>query len=324
MNTRSTEPQQPALTMQSIREAHARIRDKIHRTPVMTSEVLDGMAGNRLFFKCENLQKVGAFKARGATNAVFLLTDAEAAKGVVTHSSGNHAAALARAARLRGIPAYIVMPSNSPQAKQAAVRRYGGDVVLCEPTLAARESTARQVMERTGAVFIHPYDDLRVMAGQGTTAIELLEDVPGLDMILCPVGGGGQLSGIAVAAKAIKPAVRVIGVEPVGADDAARSLKAGKIIPMLEPRTIADGLKTSLGQRPFAEIMRLVDDIVTVREESIVQAMRQVWEVMKLLVEPSGAVSYAAVVEGRIAASGASIGIVLSGGNLDLNRLPWQ
>src|ERR1700735_75251 len=301
MNTRSTDLK-PALTMQSIREAHARIRDKIHRTPVMTSEVLDGMAGNRLYFKCENLQKGGAFKARGATNAVFLLTDEEAAKGVVTHSSGNHAADFARAAGLR----------------------YGGDIFLCEPTLAARESTARQVMERTGAAFIHPYDDLRVMAGQGTTAIELLEDVPGLDVILCPVGGGGQLSGIAVAAKDIKPEVRVIGVEPAGADDAARSLKAGHIIPMLEPRTIADGLKTSLGQRPFAEIMRLVDDIVTVREESIVQAMRQVWEVMKLIVEPSGAVSYAAVVEGRIAASGAKIGIILSGGNLDLNRLPWQ
>jgi len=323
MNTRSTE-HEPVLTMQSIREAHARIRDKIHRTPVMTSEVLDELAGNRLYFKCENLQKVGAFKARGATNAVFLLTDEEAAKGVVTHSSGNHAAALARAARLRGIPAYIVMPSNSPQAKQAAVRRYGGDVVLCEPTLAARESTARQVMERTGAVFIHPYDDLRVMAGQGTTAIELLEDVPGLDVILCPVGGGGQLSGVAVAAKDIKPALRVIGVEPAGADDAARSLKAGHIIPMLEPRTVADGLKTSLGQRPFAEIMRLVDDIVTVREESIVQAMRQVWEVMKLIVEPSGAVSYAAIVEGRIAPTGAHVGIILSGGNLDLDRLPWQ
>jgi threonine dehydratase len=323
MNTRSTELK-PALTMQSIREAHARIRDKIHRTPVMTSEVLDELAGNRLYFKCENLQKVGAFKARGATNAVFLLTDEEAAKGVVTHSSGNHAAALARAARLRGIPAYIVMPSNSPQAKQAAVRRYGGDVVLCEPTLAARESTSRQVMERTGAVFIHPYDDLRVMAGQGTTAIELLEDVPGLDVILCPVGGGGQLSGVAVAAKDIKPELRVIGVEPAGADDAARSLKAGHIIPMLEPRTIADGLKTSLGQRPFAEIMRLVDDIVTVREESIVQAMRQVWEVMKLIVEPSGAVSYAAIVEGRIGPTGANIGIILSGGNLDLDRLPWQ
>jgi threonine dehydratase len=323
MNTRSPE-QKPALTMRSIREAHARIRDKIHRTPVMTSEVLDEMAGNRLYFKCENLQKVGAFKARGATNAVFLLSDAEAAKGVVTHSSGNHAAALARAARLRGIPAFIVMPSNSPQAKQAAVRRYGGEVVLCEPTLAARESTAQQVMERTGAAFIHPYNDLRVMAGQGTTAIELLEDVPDLDVILCPVGGGGQLSGIAVAAKDLKPGVRVVGVEPAGADDAARSLKAGRVIPMLEPRTIADGLKTSLGERPFAEIVRLVDDIVTVSEESIVQAMRRIWEVMKLIVEASGAVSYAAVVDGKISASGAKIGIILSGGNLDLNRLPWQ
>lgn len=310
--------------MQSIREAHARIRDKIHLTPVMTSGVLDAIAGNRLFFKCENLQKIGAFKARGATNAVFLLTDEEAAKGVVTHSSGNHAAALARAAGLRGIPAYIVMPSNSPQAKQAAVRRYGGDIVLCDPTLAARESTARQVMERTGAEFIHPYDDLRVMAGQGTTAIEFFEQVPDLDMILCPVGGGGQLSGIAVATKALKPNARVVGVEPAGADDAARSLKAGYIVPMLEPRTIADGLKTSLGERPFAEITRLVDDIVTVREQSIVQAMRQIWEVMKLIVEPSGAVSYAAVVDNKIPPSGANVGIILSGGNLDLDRLPWQ
>jgi threonine dehydratase len=323
MITRSPEPNS-VLTMRSIREAHARIRDKIHRTPVMTSEVLDGLAGKRLYFKCENLQKVGAFKARGATNAVFLLSEQEAARGVVTHSSGNHAAALSRAAKLRGIPAYIVMPSNSPQAKQAAVRRYGGDIVLCEPTLAARESTARQVTERTGAVFIHPYDDLRVMAGQGTTAIELLEDVPDLDMILCPVGGGGHLSGVAVAAKDIKPELRVVGVEPKGADDAARSFKAGQIIPMLEPRTIADGLKTSLGERPFAEIMRWVDEIVTVREESIVLAMRQIWEVMKLLVEPSGAVSYAAIIEGRVAAAGAKIGIILSGGNLDLNRLPWQ
>lgn len=308
--------------MEAIREAHARIRDKIHRTPVMTSEVLDRMAGSRLYFKCENLQKAGAFKARGATNAVFLLTDEEAARGVVTHSSGNHAAALARAAALRGIAAYIVMPSNSPLVKQAAVRRYGGEIVLCEPTLAARETTARQVMERTGAAFIHPYDDLRVMAGQGTTAIELLDEVPQLDVILCPVGGGGQLSGIAVAAKDIKADVRVIGVEPAGADDAARSFKAGEIIPMVNPRTIADGLKTSLGEKPFAEIIRLVDDIVTVSEESIVQAMRQILEVMKLLVEPSGAVPYAAILERKI--SGTDIGIILSGGNLDLDRLPWQ
>jgi threonine dehydratase len=324
MNTRTLRATPAALTMQSIRQAHARIRAMIHRTPVMTSEVLDELAGSRLYFKCENLQKVGAFKARGATNAVFSLSEEEAARGVVTHSSGNHAAALARAAKLRGIAAHIVMPSNAPQAKQAAVRRYGGEIHFCEPTLAARESTARQVMERTGAALIHPYDDLRVMAGQGTTAIELLEDVPDLDVILCPVGGGGQLSGIAVAAKDIKPAIRVIGVEPAGADDAARSLIAGHIIPMLDPHTIADGLRSSLGERPFAEITRLVDDIVTVREESIVQAMRQIWEVMKLIVEPSGAVAYAAIVEGRLPARGARVGIVLSGGNLDLDRLPWQ
>jgi threonine dehydratase len=319
-----------ALTMASIREAHARIRDKIHRTPVMTSEVLDALAASRLYFKCENLQKTGAFKARGATNAVFLLTNDEAAHGVVTHSSGNHAAALARAAKLRGIPAYIVMPKDSPQAKQAAVRRYGGDIVLCEPTLAARESTARQLTQRTGAAFIHPYDDLRVMAGQGTTAIEMLEDVPGLDVILCPVGGGGQLSGIAMAAKSLKPSIRVIGVEPASADDAARSLKEGRIVPVSQPRTIADGLKTSLGEKPFAEIVRLVDDIVTVREDSIVQAMRLIWDVMKIIVEPSGAVAYAAITEGRMAQSTESngnnlhIGIVLSGGNLDLEHLPWQ
>ena len=313
-----------ALTFDAIRAAHLRIRDKIHRTPVMTSETLDSLAGNRLFFKCENLQKVGAFKARGATNAVMLLSEAEAARGVVTHSSGNHAAALARAAKLRGIPAYIVMPSNAPQAKQASVRRYGGEIILCEPTLAARESTARDVVQRTGASFIHPYDNLNVMAGQGTTAIELLEDVPDLDVILCPVGGGGQLSGIAVAAKAIRPQIRIIGVEPAAADDAARSLKAGRILPAGTPLTIADGLKTSLGEKPFAEIQRLVDDIVTVREASIVQAMRLIWEVLKIIVEPSGAVSYAAVVEGSFASRDARVGIILSGGNLDLERLPWQ
>jgi threonine dehydratase len=327
MNARNQPLNSAALTMAAIRAAHERIRGKIHRTPVMTSEVLDSLAGSRLHFKCENLQKAGAFKARGATNAVFLLTDPEAALGVVTHSSGNHAAALARAAKLRGIPAYIVMPRNAPLAKQAAVQRYGGEIVLCEPTLAARESTARALMERTGATFIHPYDDLRVMAGQGTTAIELLEDVPDLDVILCPVGGGGQLSGIAVAAKSLKPGIRVIGVEPKGADDAARSLKAGHVVPVVDPHTIADGLKTSLGEKPFAEIIRLVDDIVTVREDSIVQAMRLIWEVMKIIVEPSGGVAYAAITEGHIAAGrlgAARIGIILSGGNLDLDRLPWQ
>jgi threonine dehydratase len=329
MNTRNSGAGSGALSMQAIRAAHDRIRAKIHRTPILTSEVLDALSGQRLFFKCENLQKVGAFKARGATNAVLLLSDDEARRGVVTHSSGNHAAALARAAKLRGIPAYIVMPNNSPRAKQSAVARYGGDIILCEPTLAAREASARQVMQRTGAAFIHPYDNLNVMAGQGTTAIEMLEDVPDLDVILCPVGGGGQLSGIAVAAKNLRADIRVIGVEPSAADDAARSLREGRIVPVGVPVTIADGLKTSLGEKPFAEIMRLVDDIVTVSEAGIVQSMRLIWEVMKIIVEPSGAVAYAAVLEGSFKSSPsrigpARIGIVLSGGNLDLERLPWQ
>jgi threonine dehydratase len=312
------------LTLRLIREAHARIRDKINRTPVMTSETLDAMAAAGLFFKCENLQKSGAFKARGATNALFSLSDEEARRGVATHSSGNHAAALSRAAKLRGIPAYIVMPNNSPKAKQASVRRYGGEIIFCEPTLAARESTASEVIKRTGAAFIHPYNDLRVMAGQGTTAIELLEQVPDLELILCPVGGGGQLSGIAVATKALKPSIRVVGVEPAGADDAARSLKAGHIIPSVNPKTIADGLLTSLGEKPFVEIQRDVDDIVTVTEDSIINAMRLIWEVMKIVVEPSGAVAYAAVVERKIQFQGKRAGLILSGGNLDLDKLPWQ
>lgn len=313
-----------SLTLELILEAHARIRDKVNRTPVMTSESLDGLAKAQLFFKCENLQKAGAFKARGATNAVFSLSDEEAKRGVVTHSSGNHAAALARAAKLRGIPAFIVMPNDAPKAKQAAVIRYGGEVIFCEPTLEARETTAQQVIDRTGGVLIHPYNDLRVMAGQGTTAIELLEEVPGLDLILCPVGGGGQLSGIATAAKSLKPGIGIIGVEPANADDAQRSFKAGHIIPSVKPNTIADGLRTSLGEKTFAEIQRYVDDIVTVSEETIVKAMRLIWDVLKIIVEPSGAVSYAAVVEGKAKLEGKRVGLILSGGNLDLDVLPWQ
>jgi len=289
----------------------------------MTSQTLDSQAGAHLYFKCENLQKGGAFKARGATNAVFMLSDAEARNGVATHSSGNHAAALARAASLRGIPAYVVMPNNAPKAKQAAVRRYGGQIVFCEPTLQARESTAERVVGETGATLVHPYDDLRVMAGQATTGVELLEDVPDLDVILCPVGGGGHLSGVAVAAKTLRPGLRVLGVEPAGADDAARSFRSGSIEPMPNPRTIADGLRSSLGKQPFAEIRRYVDDIVTVSEEAIVTGMRQIWEVMKIIVEPSGAVPYAAVLEQRAAVGGQKIGIILSGGNLDLDSYPW-
>ena len=312
------------LALADIRAAHERIKDKITRTPVMTSSTLDAQAAARLFFKCENLQKVGAFKARGATNAVFSLTDEQARRGVVTHSSGNHAAALARAAKLRGIAAYIVMPSNAPKVKQDSVRRYGGEVVLCEPTLEARERTAARLMAETGAVLIHPYDNVNVMAGQGTTAIELLEDVPDLDILLCPVGGGGQLSGVAVAAKSLRPAMKVIGVEPAAADDAARSFKAGHIFPSANPRTIADGLRTSLSELTFAEIQRHVDDVITVSEESIVKGMRTIWEVMKLIVEPSGAVPYAGVIDHPASFRNKRVGLILSGGNLDFDSLPWM
>jgi threonine dehydratase len=312
------------LNLALIREAHTRIKDKINRTPVLTSATLDAQAHARLFFKCENFQKVGAFKTRGATNAVFLLTAEEAQNGVATHSSGNHAAALARAAALRGIPAHIVMPNNASQAKQAAVVRYGARVVLCEPTLAARESACERVIAATGAALIHPYNDMRVMAGQGTMAVELLESLPELDLLLCPVGGGGQLAGVAVASKSMKPSIRVVGVEPAGADDAYRSFKAGHIIPSINPQTIADGLRSSVGELPFAEIQRYVDEIVTVSEESIVQSMRTIWEVMKIIVEASAAVPYAALLEGKLQIAGQRVGIILSGGNLDLDTLPWM
>jgi threonine dehydratase len=311
------------LTLELVRAAHARIRDKINRTPVLTNELLDGHAGAALFFKAENLQKIGAFKARGATNAVFMMSDAEAARGVVTHSSGNHAAALARAAKLRGIPAYIVMPANAPKAKQASVQRLGGQITLCEPTVAAREAAAAKLIAETGAQLVHPYNDLRVMAGQGTATLELLEEVPDLDLVMCPVGGGGLVSGTAVAAKGVKPGIRVIAVEPARADDAARSFKSGKIVTDGTPDTIADGLRGRLGDKTFAEIREHVDDIVTVSEGAIIQAMRTLWETLKVVVEPSAAVPYAAVIERRLPLSGKRVGIILTGGNLDLDSLPW-
>lgn len=313
----------PALTLELVREAHERIKDKIIRTPVMTSGTLDRLADASLFFKCENFQKTGSFKARGATNAVFSLPQSQAQNGVATHSSGNHGAAVARAAQLRGIGATVVMPHNAPRAKQESVRRYGGQIAFCEPTLEARESTLERVIADGGACLVHPYNDLRVMAGQGTTAVELIEAVPDLDIVLSPVGGGGLLSGVAVAAKSLKPSVRVIGVEPAAADDAARSFRSGRIVPSVNPATIADGLRASLGDKTFPEICRHVDDIVTVSEEAIIRAMRRIWEVMKILVEPSGAVAYAAVVEGRLDVRGRRVGLVLTGGNLDLERLPW-
>lgn len=313
------------LTLELIRSARERIRDKIIRTPVLTNELLDGQAGAALFFKAENLQKIGAFKARGATNAVFMMSDAEAAKGVVTHSSGNHAAALARAAKLRGIPAYIVMPTNSPKAKQASVQRLGGKITFCEPTVVAREAAASKLVAETGATLVHPFNDLRVMAGQGTATLELLEDIPDLDIVMCPVGGGGLLSGTAVAAKGAKPGIRVIAVEPARADDAYRSFKAGHIV--LDgpaPDTIADGLRTRLGDKTFREIREHVDDVVTVSEGAIVQAMRSLWENLKVVVEPSAAVPYAAIIEQKLPVAGKRVGIILTGGNLDLDSLPWM
>lgn len=311
------------LSWTLIEEARARIAPHISVTPVLTSTTLDEESGARLYFKCENFQKGGAFKARGATNAVLSLTAAELARGVATHSSGNHAAALARAARLRGIPAYIVMPRNTAAPKRAAVERSGASITLCEPTQAARERAAAQVIATTGASLIHPYDDLLVMAGQATTGVELLEQVADLDTLLCPVSGGGLLSGIAVAARTLRPKARIIGVEPEGADDAARSLRAGRIVPCERPETIADGLRATIGERPFAEIRRYVDGIVTVSDAAIVEAMRHLWEVLKIIIEPSGAAAYAAVRAGRVDVRGAHVGVILSGGNLDLGNLPW-
>ncbi|HKU15229.1 MAG TPA: pyridoxal-phosphate dependent enzyme [Steroidobacteraceae bacterium] len=320
----SPAPSSARLTLADIRAAHERIRDRIHRTPVLTSTTLDQKAGGALFFKCENMQKGGAFKARGATNAVFSLSDAEAARGVATHSSGNHAAALSRAAKLRGIPAYIVMPDNVPKAKVAAVERLGGRIAFCEPTIPAREAAVAKLIADTGATLVHPYDDLRVMAGQGTATLELLEQAPDLDLILTPIGGGGLISGTAVAAKGLSSTITVIGAEPAGADDAYRSFKAGERIALKQASTIADGLRGTLSDRTFTEIRSHVADVVTVSEQSLVAAMRLVWEVLKIVIEPSAAVPYAAVIEGKVDVRGRRVGIVLTGGNLDLDRLPWS
>lgn len=303
--------------------AHDRIARYIHRTPLYSSESVNAITGGELLFKCENFQKVGAFKFRGACNAVFSLTEEEAARGVATHSSGNHAAALALAARMRGIPAYIVMPRTAPEIKKKAVAGYGGIITFCEPTLQAREETLTGVVAQTGAAIVHPYDNEWVIAGQGTAAKEMIEDAGSFDLILAPVGGGGLLSGTAISAKALSPGSRVIATEPAGADDAFRSFHAGKIIPSNHPVTIADGLLTSLGQRNFAIIMDQVDDIVTVSEEKIIEAMRLVWERMKIIIEPSSAVPLGAILEGKVEVAGLKTGIILSGGNLDLGKLPF-
>jgi threonine dehydratase len=312
------------ISLADIEAARARIAPYVRRTPVLTSDLLDAEAGARLFFKCENLQHIGAFKARGATNAVLSLSDAAAAKGVATHSSGNHAAAVARAAGLRGIPAYIVMPEGAARPKVAQVERLGGQITYCAPTLAAREETAARIVAETGAAMIHPFDNPAVMAGQGAAALELMEDAPDLDVVLAPIGGGGLISGVSTAVKALRPATRVVGVEPAGADDAARSFAAGRLIPLADVDTIADGLRASLSQSTFDHIRRGVDEIATVSEPAIVEAMRALWEALKMVVEPSAAVAYAAVREGEVDVAGRRAGIILTGGNVDLDRLPWS
>jgi threonine dehydratase len=325
-----------SIDLDRIREAHERIRLHIHQTPVMTSSRLDeaSPATAGLFFKCENFQKVGAFKARGATNAIFALDDSIARHGVATHSSGNHGAAVARAARLRRIPAHIVMPSNSAKVKIRAVESYGAHIVFCEATEEAREVACAEVINKTGATMIHSFENEDVIAGQGTAAVEFIDEVSDLDLVLCPVGGGGLLSGTAIAAKSMRPKIRVIAVEPENADDAAQSFRASRRIVTEKKFTIADGLRTNIGEPNFAVIQRFVDDIVTVSEEAIVSAMRTIWETMKIIVEPSAAVPYAAIKEGKIdppsrgygaaGIAGKRVGIILTGGNVDLDALPWM
>jgi len=313
-----------AIEFDKIRAAHEQIRAHVHRTPVLTSERLNRVSVASLFFKCENFQKIGAFKARGATNAVFSLDDTVARRGVATHSSGNHGAAVARAAKLRGIPAHIVMPSNSAQVKVRAVEGYGAHVVFCKPTEKAREEKCAAVIKKTGATLIHSFENEHVIAGQGTAAVELLEDIPKLDVLMSPVGGGGLLSGTAIAAKSMRPKIKVIAVEPANADDAAQSFRAGRRLVTEKKFTIADGLRTNVGERTFPIIQRYVDDIVTVSEEAIVSAMRKIWETMKVIIEPSSAVPYAAIVEHKIDIEGKRVGIILTGGNVDLDTLPWN
>ena len=310
-------------TLQDIQQAAERIKPYAHRTPVLTNEGLNQRVGAQVYLKCENFQKVGAFKFRGACNAVYSLSDEAAARGVCTHSSGNHAQALALAARMRGIPAYIVMPNNAPSVKKNAVAAYGGQITFCEPTLEARESTLERIRLETGANVVHPYNDERVIAGQGTAALELLSDVPDLDVIIAPVGGGGLLSGTVIAAKGIKPGIRVIAGEPEMADDAYRSLQAGQLLPSMNPKTIADGLLTSLGSITFPIVRERVEQIVTVSEAGIVAAMKFVWERVKIVIEPSSAVAVGVLWEKKIDLSGLKVGIILSGGNVDLDKLPW-
>lgn len=307
-----------------LQEAHTRIKPYIHNTPVLSAQYINNLSNAEVYFKCENFQKVGAFKARGGFNAILSLSDEEKRKGVTAHSSGNHAQAVALAAKTMGIPAYIVMPRNAPSVKKAAVKEYGAEVIECEPTLEAREATVEEIIEEKGAILIHPFNDYRIVAGQATAAMELIEQCEDLDYIFTPIGGGGLISGTSLAAKYLSPNTKVIGSEPEEADDAYRSFKAGKILPHNHPpQTIADGLLTTLGDKTFEIISQEVHDILLVNEKEIVAAMKLIWERMKIIVEPSCAVPLAALLRNKGQFKGKKIGIILSGGNVDLKRLPF-
>ncbi|MDW7690794.1 pyridoxal-phosphate dependent enzyme [Flammeovirgaceae bacterium SG7u.111] len=311
-------------TLADIRATHDRIRPYIHQTPVLTSSSINQIAGMELYFKCENLQKVGAFKIRGGINAVSLLMENEKPKAVATHSSGNHAQAVALAAQLFGTKAYIVMPTSAPEVKKKAVEGYGATVIPCEPTLQAREDTLAKVVEETGAIFIPPFNDYNIITGQATAAVELLEEISGLEAIIAPVGGGGLMAGTALATHYLSPTTTVLAGEPLGADDAYHSLKKGEITPRAEkPNTIADGLLTTVGELNFPIIKELVSEIITVTDEEIIAAMKLIWERMKQVVEPSGAVPFAAMLKEKEKWQGKKVGVIFTGGNVDLGKLPF-
>ena len=311
------------INIETIRETAQRIEPYVHRTPVATSRYFNERLGADVHFKCENFQKTGAFKIRGACNAVLSLSDEQVSRGVVTHSSGNHGQALALAAQMHGIQATVVMPRNAPAVKRAAVEGYGAQIVLCEPGQAPRQAAADEVISQNGATLIHSYNDPRIVAGQATACVELIEQAGPFDLIVAPLGGGGLLSGTALAGAALCPGASVIGAEPAGADDAKRSLEAGRILPSVNPRTVADGLLMSLGDLTFKIIQEHVSAIVTVDDEAIIDAMRRVWQRMKVIIEPSSATAVAALMQAGVETAQKRIGVILSGGNVDLDKLPW-
>ena len=312
------------LTLKDIELAHERIRPFIHRTPILTNSSLNKLAGAELFFKCENFQKAGSFKIRGATNTVELLSDSELKRGIATTSSGNHGAALSMAVSRRGGSTKVVMPHNTPKIKVENVKRNGGEVVWCEPDQKFRESVLNDVVEKTAATVVHPYNDERIMAGQGTCAKEILEDVPTIDCIVSPISGGGLLSGSLVAAKNMKNSVKVFGAEPEEADDAYQSLKQGKIVPNKTINTICDGLRAEIGSKTFPVIQNLVDEIIPVSEKDIIESLQMIWERMKIIVEPSCSISLALILKNKMMFKNKNVGLIMSGGNVDLNKLPWK